>query len=254
MRNLRVTGIEAPIMEFQDSIGYLSDKLDNLPGAGSDIVLLPEKWISNVFVEGSQSYDSMVRHFSKLGKEYGITLVPGSLNIQRRNGLFNSSPVFAGGELAGWQDKLVPFSRERRYYEPGNEIRAFSSGNYRFGIQVCYDLDFPFVTKMQALEGIDVILNPALIVSEFHSMWYLYVKTRSLENRIPVISVNSISEPFLGGSISTAFSAREGGVLLRTVRAKDGMITCSVNTEMVRYLSGIRRKEDPGSYSLGMRE
>ena len=43
-----------------------------------------------------------------------------------------------------------------------------------------------------------VIFNPSLIRKDFHREWHLYVKTRSLENRIPVISINSISDDFMG--------------------------------------------------------
>lgn len=250
MRNARVTGFEAPVMEFSESLVYIRRLLENKGNKNGDIVILPEKCIRNVFVEGSQNYEDLVNEFRQLSSEFGICLVPGSLNIQRNSGLYNSSPVFNRGELLGWQDKIVPFSQEKQYYKPGSEIRTFDTGSLKFGIQVCYDLDFPFITKIQAAAGVDVILNPSLIVADFHNMWYLYVKARSLENRIPVISVNSISEPFRGGSISTYFSVRERGVLLRTRRSSDNCITCSVNREMVRALSTTRIHEDPGTYRI----
>lgn len=250
MKNIRITGIEAPVMNREKADAYLKPLDENLGRMEADVVLFPEKWISNVFVDGSESHKKIMKKFSGLSSDHGICIVPGSLNIQRKTGLFNSSPVFYKGELLGWQDKIVPFRIERNYYSPGSEINVFQVDNYRIGVQVCYDLDFPFITKMQAEQGVDVILNPSLIVKEFHNMWHLYVKTRSLENRIPVISVNSTSDPFGGSSISTYFSVREKGVLLRTRRSRDSRVECSVSMKTVRGLSKQRRREDPGGYSL----
>lgn len=250
MRNVFVMGIESKLTDVSESISYM-DSLDQLvEERRPDVVLLPEKWINNVFVEGSDNYDNIISVFREFSSRHGILLVPGSLSIQRRSGLFNSSPVFSKGKLLGWQDKLVPFNLEKKYYSGGNEIKVFQAGEIRMGVQVCYDLDFPFMTKIQVSKGIDFILNPSLIVSEFRNMWHLYVKTRSLENRIPVISVNSGSEPFSGNSISTSFLVKENGVLLKTKRPRNGIIECRVNTRLVRELSERRKTEDPGEYSF----
>lgn len=253
MTNRNVVGIEAPILSVEDYENYATPVFEDLARKNVDLVLFPEKWISNVFVEGSESFRRIVETFSKMSGEYGFCIVPGSLNIQRTTGLYNSAPVFYGGELLGWQDKIIPFAREKKYYRPGKEIRAFHAAGLNIGVQVCYDLDFPFVSKIQALKGVDVILNPSLILKEFHNMWHLYVRTRSLENRIPVISVNSVSDPFYGGSVSTSFSVREAGIILRTHKSKGNSITCSVNRNMVKRLSSARRMEDPGNYELGKR-
>lgn len=254
MTNRNLVGIEAPIVSASDIEGSVIPVLNELNRENTDLVLFPEKWISNVFVEGSESYLKIMDIFRSLSSEYTISIVPGSLNIQRTTGLYNSAPVFTRGELLGWQDKIIPFARENKYYTHGTEVRSFDVNGLKIGIQVCYDLDFPFVTKLQALEGVDVILNPSLILDGFHNMWHLYVKTRSLENRIPVISVNSTSEPFNGGSISTSFSVREAGIQLKTNRSRGGRINCSVNRNMVRRLSSMRRMEDPGLYDLMKRK
>lgn len=250
MTNVRVAGIEAPVMSRDNLSEYLDSVLNRSELNETEVILFPEKFISNVFVENSIAYGEIIKLFRELSSEHSKCIVPGSLNIQRDNGLFNTSPVFFDGELLGWQDKVIPFSKEKRYYAHGSEVRTFKAGRLKFGVQVCYDLDFPFITKMQASRGIDLILNPSLILSRFRNMWYLYVKTRSLENRIPVISVNSSSHPFAGGSISTYFSVTEGGVILKTKRASEGIVHCSVNTGMVRILSSLRRNEDPGNYDL----
>ncbi len=250
MRNMTIAGAEAPVTTMDTGEKYLSRVTPDLLSLEPDIILLPEKWISNVFLEGSEKYRTLVKTYERLSSELGLCIVPGSYNVQRPDGLFNSAPVFSNGELLGWQDKIIPFNIEKEYYMPGREIRTFSINGFRIGVQVCYDLDFPFVTKMQVSEGIDVILNPSLVLGEFRTMWHLYVKTRSLENRIPVISLNSVSEPFLGSSISTYFTVREKGVILRTRRARNGILRCTVSTNAVRRLSSYRRREDPGNYSL----
>ena len=67
---------------------------------------------------------------------------------------------------------------------------------------------------MVAGDGGSLIVNPSLITSEFKEVWHIYVKGRSLETRLPVISINSLSNPFLGGSIVTRMRPRNGGIFL----------------------------------------
>lgn len=250
MKKMKVIGVEAPLLKLDKALSYLKKALSGLRNKNPKIILFPEKWITDILVEGSERFRYAVRTLENMSSDHSLTFIPGSLSIQRSHGLFNTSPIVSDGEIIGWQDKIMPFQQEKKYYSPGSSIRTFDLGGIRIGIQICYDIDFPFVSKIQASQGVDVILNPSMITKNFHSMWYIYIKSRSLENRIPVLSVNTSSDPYLGGSAVTSLRYMDGGIIIRLSKAKENIIESDIDVDFVRKHSRERIKEDKGAYSL----
>ncbi len=250
MKKMKVIGVEAPLLKLDKALSYLQKALSGLRDKDPKIILFPEKWITDILVEGSERFRYLVQNFEKMSGDYSLSFIPGSLSIQRSGGLFNTSPVVYDGEIIGWQDKIMPFQQEKKYYSPGSSIRTFDLNGIRIGIQICYDLDFPFISKIQASQEVDVILNPSMITKNFHSMWYIYIKSRSLENRIPVLSVNTSSDPYLGGSAVTSLRSTEGGIIIRLSKARENVVESDIDLSFVRKYSRERIKEDKGIYSF----
>ena len=70
--------------------------------------------------------------------------------------------------MVGYQDKIVPFNREKSRITPGRVMKVFSGEDLTFSVPVCYDLDFPFFSKISSLNGVRIIFNPSLIRGDFH--------------------------------------------------------------------------------------
>lgn len=251
MRKIRILGMETMILGKQDAISYLKNFLDIEPFTVPGILMLPERWINHVFNDGSNELDHLLDLFGEVSETLGAIFVPGSLSIRRKDGIYNTSPVLFGRRIIGWQDKLVPFGREVKRFSRGRVIKVFSASEFSFAVEICYDLNFPFMARIQSLRGADVILNPSLIRKEGIGMWHIYIRARSLENRIPIVSMNSSSEIFGGGSITTVLKKKPWGVLLSVRRSRNGIIDHMVDLDSMRELRSIRLSEDPGVYALG---
>lgn len=95
--------------------------------------------------------------------------------------------------------------RESDWVEPG-EIAApetFEHGGLRFGLQTCYDLRFPEVTRTLADAGVDVALVPAQWVrgplKEHH--WRTLATARAIENTIYVAGADHPPPLGVGNSL-----------------------------------------------------
>jgi NAD+ synthase (glutamine-hydrolysing) len=118
----------------------------------ADLILFPELSICgyapedlllhNSFIDGMQQHlEQIVRASSKIAVCVGLA---------RRNllygekGLFNSIAVINNGIVLGFQDKwLLPtydVFNERRYFEPGQEMRIWEIKGKRVGIVICEDI------------------------------------------------------------------------------------------------------------------
>lgn len=228
--------------------------LDKFSGSAFHIVVLPEKWITTAMPEDDPALQQILLSFQRLSVKKSCIVIPGSFSIEREGRLYNASPFIQGGTVLGFQDKISLFRDENGKYAKGNEIRLFSAGSLKVSIAVCYDLDFPYFAKMAAGNGASLIVNPSLISAEFKEMWHIYVKGRSLETRLPVISVNSSSDPFLGGSIITRMRPQNGGIFLeQELLGKEEARIVETNPEDMRGYIEARHAEDPGSYGLNSR-
>jgi predicted amidohydrolase len=173
----------------------------------------------------------------------------------REEKLYNTAPVFDSGKLLGWQDKISLFMKERTAYSPGSTIKVFDTSAGKMVVPVCYDIDFPYFLKSSVRDGAEYAINPSLIDSEYHDMWKVYISARSLENRIPVVSVNSLSAPFSGNSIVVQPYLYTYGFKIRTIEGgSNEVFTTELDISDLRKHIRMRSEEDPGLYSLSKDE
>ncbi len=216
-----------------------------------DIVVMPEKWVNESLCENSSDLDYLLDPFLDLSTKNSSVIVPGSFSLIRGERLFNSSPAIFNGKIIGWQDKISLFRDEKKEYTPGDRCMIFDANNLKFSISVCYDSDFPYYARIAANKGSEIMLNPALIHMDFHDMWQLYIEARALENRLPFVAVNSISEEFGGNSIVTQMERYLFGVKLITRRFKnEPFFTMKLDLSGLKDLREERLSEDPGIYGF----
>ena len=175
---------------------------------GADVVVLPEKWnaIGSVEtlranaepLEGGESVAAM----ADWARRHSLTLVGGSITEIRegREKLSNTCPVFdSAGELVAVYRKIHMFDvevgghvyRESEAEEPGEETTVSDVEGWKVGLSVCYDLRFPELYRILALEGAELVTLPAaftLYTGKDH--WELLVRARAVENQCYVAAAN----------------------------------------------------------------
>ena len=216
---MKIRGVQSRRMALYDAIEYLS----SMKPDQNEILVFPEKFITTKI--NSNDLDRILDSI-----KFNNTVILGSLSYEDRF-LFNRSFIIKRRTIIGWQDKINLYSAESSKYTPGSELKIFDLVDYKAGILVCYDLDFPDYARMLFRKHCDIIFNPSLIRRDFHREWHWYVKTRALENRIPVISINSISDDFMGDSIIAYPHREEGGVRLDIVQDKKDDIVYTLDTD-----------------------
>ncbi|WP_297218163.1 carbon-nitrogen hydrolase family protein [Thermoplasma sp.] len=239
---ITITGFQLRRTEKARALDAMKESLRE---TNSDMIIFPEKWTTEEYKE-----DEILSVIESLDIGHIPLFIPGSFSISDDDILYNRSYLFHYGKLIGHQDKISLYADESRRYTAGSSIRVFSGDGLSIGISICYDIDFPYYSKVLMREGCNMIVNPSLIRSNFTEEWHLYVSARSLENRVPVISINSLSEPFGGHSIAVLPYKDGTGYRIRKAVASDMKFDVTLNIK--DYEDGrIRRfQEDPGTYSF----
>src|SRR5438093_4841011 len=183
---------------------------------GADVVVLPEKWnaigdaaVYHATAETLEVGES-VAAMSDWARTHGITLVGGSIaeRRDRRAKLSNTSVVFdPEGEIAAVYRKIHLFDvevggvvyRESEAEEPGDQAVVAEAEDWKIGLTVCYDVRFPELYRILALEGAQVVTVPAHFTTPTgKDHWHVLLRARAIENQLYVVAAAQIGETLPG--------------------------------------------------------
>jgi deaminated glutathione amidase len=224
---------------------------------GADLVLLPEKWTGigppELIRSVAESLDEgeATQAMKGWARAHGITLVGGSIVERRedREKLSNTCVVFdPEGEIAAVYRKIHMFDvevgghvyRESETEEPGDRPAATEVEGWKVGLTICYDLRFPELYRILALEGCEAITVPAaftLYTGKDH--WELLLRARAVENQCYVAAANEWGT-HEGGKASYGRSTivDPWGVVLAQAADEDTVISAELDRA---HLERIRR-------------
>ena len=146
-------------------------------------------WYTKTVTDFETEFDKII----DVAKEYNMAIIPGAFMERRNNNALQiSTPVIANdGVIAGRRQlKIHPFGPQRKVLKAGTKVELFKSGNFKFGIGICYDIVFPEVARALLKKGADILFFPSKIRHEGIKPWHMYVQVRALENRIPIAAPN----------------------------------------------------------------
>jgi deaminated glutathione amidase len=237
---------------------------------GAELVLLPEKW--NGIGDAGFLHDSAeeletgesVAALSDWARRHEIAVVGGSITERRpgREKLSNTCPVFGpdGGLLAVYR-KIHLFDvevgglvyRESDAEEPGDEAVVVEAAGWPVGLSVCYDLRFPELYRILALEGALLLTVPAnftLFTGRDH--WELLLRARAVENQAYVLAAAQIGEVMPGRpSFGRSLVADPWGTVVAQAPDEEGVVLADIDrgrVEAVRARLPSLASRRPSSY------
>jgi omega-amidase len=168
-----------------------------------EVVALPEMWNTGydlTRLDRLADRGELVEWMGKKAKEFGITLVGGSIAEVKEDGHYNACYVFSPqGEVVAQYRKLHLFRlmKEEKFLRPGSEGPVmFPVGDYRAGVIICYDVRFPEMVRSLALAGVELLFVPAEWPHPRLHHWRTLNQARAIENQMPVVAINRVgSDP-----------------------------------------------------------
>ena len=149
--------------------------------------------------------------------------------------LYNSAALIGPtGEILGVHRKIHIPGYERFYFCPGHEIGVYRTDIGILGMTICYDNQFPELTRIMALKGMEILcmLWNMPDFSNVPEHLHYITAARALENRLYAISCNRPEKAdkditFIGASCMAdpvgniiCKAEREPGIISSTLSAK----------------------------------
>ena len=221
---------------------------------GADLLVTPEYTsyfmadIDDRFVAAAQPLDGpFVTGLQDIARTTGIALVVGVAETADAEDRFRNTlvAVLPDGTIASTYRKVHLYdafgSRESDRIASGDpaQLPVFELAGVRIGLETCYDLRFPEVTRrLVAPEhgDVDVVVLPAEWVrgpgKEHH--WRTLLTARAIENTVWVVGVGQTPPIGIGGSIVLDPS----GVAVAAAGATPGMLVATVDTAVTDTVRG----------------
>lgn len=121
-----------------------------------------------------------------LARQLGVSLVAGSVPVASGGRYVNRAAVFGPSGVQGHQDKwiMTRFEREHWGVSAGHALQVFELPGLRFGIALCYDIEFPLIGRALVNAGAELLLAPSCTdtLAGYHRV-RLGARARALENQ-----------------------------------------------------------------------
>lgn len=200
MRDLRVTLVQANQI-WEDKEANFRNYTLLLENVETDLILLPEMFntcfsMNTALSEGMNGRS--IQWLKDLSKEKNAAIYT-SLMIED-DGAFYNRGVFIqpDGKLVSYDKrKTFGLAGENKHFNNGIHESIVEYKDWRFQLQICYDLRFPEIVRNEIIDGrpkYDAILYVANWPERRSLHWETLIKARAIENQSYTIGVNRIGK------------------------------------------------------------
>ncbi len=189
--------------------------------------------------------------FAAKARQHGIYLLGGSiLERSDKSGMYyNTSTFFSpDGELQATYRKIHLFdiditgnvsANESATILPGDRVVTVEMDGHTLGLSICYDLRFPELYRLLALEGAEVLFVPAaftLYTGKDH--WHTLLRARAIESQCYVLAPAQIGphEPANAQCYGHALVADPWGTVIADAPNHEGVVIADIDFEYLRQV------------------
>ncbi|MEM1138231.1 MAG: bifunctional GNAT family N-acetyltransferase/carbon-nitrogen hydrolase family protein, partial [Bacteroidota bacterium] len=196
-----------PYKSLDDLLQQAEYFIDAVSGYRSDFALFPEFFNAPLMAENNHLSESeairelakyteiIVQKFSELSISYNINIISGSMPEIKNSKLYNVGYLCKRDGSIERYEKIHVTPDEAKVWgmQGGNELKAFDTDCGKIGILICYDSEFPELSRLLAEEGMDILFVPFLTDTQNgYSRVRYCAQARAIENECYVAIAGSV--------------------------------------------------------------
>lgn len=181
--------------------------VEAVSGYRSDFALFPEFFNAPLMAENNhlsepeairelaKHTDNIVQKFSELAVSYNINIISGSMPEIRNNLLYNAGYLCRRDGTVERYEKLHVTPDEAKVWglQGGSKLQVFDTDCGKIGVLICYDSEFPELSRILADDGMDILFVPFLTDTQNgYSRVRYCAQARAIENECYVAIAGSV--------------------------------------------------------------
>lgn len=253
-----VAQIEPKLGEAESNLDLCLRMLDEAAADGCSLLVLPECSSAGYVFE---SPEEALAHAQEIPGPFTEALAAacGRLDVvcvagmlEREGDALRNTAVVAGpdGLLGRYRKTHLPYLGVDRFVTPGDELEVVDTPAGRIGVEICYDLRFPELTRALALDGAEIVVLPTNWPVEARANADVLTRARAYENRVFLLVANRVGRErdaeFCGWS---QICNVRGERLVEAGQAEEALLVAEIDV-------GEAREKDivpsPGRYEMAL--
>lgn len=237
---------------------WLSESLECESLHNADLLLLPELFLTGYYIGDNVKHWAETENglyatkIAELCKQYDIAIHYG-FSEKSENQFYNSAQCISrnGKSLAKHRKLLLPPGFEGDHFTGGNSFEIFSINDFSIATLICYDAEFPENFRHVAQLGVDLVMVPTALSSQWGVVAHQVIPTRAFENGVFVCYANQAGTEngldYLGGSCiigPDGTEIRRAGSNAEFLRATLSQSEVTAAQQRLPYLQDMRRLSD----------
>ncbi len=181
--------------------------VDAVSGYRCDFALFPEFFNAPLMAENNhlgeaaairrlaEYTDEIVKKFTEFAISYNINIITGSMPEIKENHLFNAGYLCKRDGCVERYEKLHITPDESKVWgmQGGSTLKTYETDCGNIGILICYDAEFPELSRLLADEGMDILFVPFLTDTQNgYSRVRNCAQARAIENECYVAIAGSV--------------------------------------------------------------
>jgi len=181
--------------------------VDAVSAYRSDFALFPEFFNAPLMADNNHLPESeairelakytpqIVQKFSELAISYNINIITGSMPEIKDELLYNVGYICKRDGSTDRYEKLHVTPDEAKVWgmQGGNQLKTFDTDCGKIGVLICYDSEFPELSRLLADEGMDILFIPFLTDTQNgYSRVRHCAQARAIENECYVAIAGSV--------------------------------------------------------------
>ncbi len=181
--------------------------IDAVSDYRSDFALFPEFFNAPLMAENNhlsesdairelaKHTDEIVNRFSRLAVSYNINIITGSMPEMKSERLYNAGYLCRRDGTIERYEKLHVTPDEAKIWgmEGGKELQTFDTDCGKIGVLICYDVEFPELSRLLADQEMDILFVPFLTDTQNgYSRVRNCAQARAIENECYVALAGSV--------------------------------------------------------------
>ncbi|HEY3370114.1 MAG TPA: bifunctional GNAT family N-acetyltransferase/carbon-nitrogen hydrolase family protein [Prolixibacteraceae bacterium] len=181
--------------------------VDSLSAYKSDFALFPEFFNAPLMTQYNhlseseairklaESTQELVQEFSKLAVSYNINIITGSMPEVMDNALYNTGYLCRRDGSVESFEKLHITPNEEKFWgiKGGDKLQTYDTDCGKIGILICYDVEFPELSRLLADQGMKILFVPFLTDTQnCYSRVRYCAQARAIENECYVAIAGSV--------------------------------------------------------------
>lgn len=237
--------MDSRLGEIEENLRKIERYIEEAYENGVDIICFPEAAITGYSKTArpvnTEEKADLFHLFEAWAKEYSMTILAGFIEDNPKGKPYIAHLIADPSRGIDIYRKSHLGESELDHFSPGDRLPVFETNKASIGIQICWETHFPEISRVMALNGVDIIFTPfasPLGGGRRKDIWMKYLPARAYDNNVFIAASNLINtrdkDTQFGGGLLVLDP--KGNIIAEDFTSKETILYLNLDPELINTI------------------